>query len=244
MKNVPISDPATLKRVSALSNAVDKAAAAVESARGSISDCQSRKAALVDALAEHAASKPTPLGDMSGELSSILAANPAAAKSADWQGQLKKDQAAHEQAMAAWSGKHTVFEQALAKVEAEESAGAVVIEAAEQAHDQAWAEFVREAYAALADEAEARFADLVASCLGPLAALSKARTPHTGMPALSGARKTFEGELSIRKPPADVDGHPTHGGTRLFPIDSRAEHAAYLTALRAALGAAVPPIPR
>lgn len=239
MTSLPVSNPETLKTLAALSAGVDTAASEVSAAREAARECSSRQSELANALAEHDAAKPTAdVGD-ADELSAALAANPAAAKSADWTGRLRKTQAEAERAFADWSGKRTVFDQALAKVSSEIAAAAERVTAAESAHERAWEQFVTAAYSAMLDEFEARWAEFHDSVLGPLDALNNARLLYSSGTVMRGMRRRLsEFSVGIETPFDPPKPYSPYSFEKLYPGDDAGAAAACLVAFRSALAAA------
>lgn len=234
----PISEPATLARVTTLSAAVDAGAERVRAAREAVAEAAQRRASLARSLAEHDAAEPEADPDLTAELSALLAANPAAASSNDWTGKLREAQDATAAAVKAWQGKRTVIDQALGHVVAEHAARLRDEADAVADHERAWSDFVIETREAMTIELEQRFPAFYAEVLGPLDGLNGAQRLYGGGPVQSGPRRgvTHDSVLAIGSP----RNGSIHHDVKLYPTNDRGRAAQLLAAFRQRLGEGSP----
>jgi len=229
----PITNQETLKRIAGLSAAVDKAAAAVQDAQASVNEAATRDRDLRTTLANHDRAEPAPNPDLTDELSQMLAANPAAAASADWEGRLREAQDVTAAAITAWKGKRTIIMQALDRVASELTERREALTAAKSAHELAWAGFVNAARDAMLAELEARWPEFYAGVMGPIDALNQARRLYSGEPVYSGPRRQVIGESLL------AIGTPSAGSVtldaKLYPAPPSVDLSAVMSAFRAAL---------
>lgn len=234
----PITNQETLKRIAGLSASVDKAAAAVQEAQASVNEAATRDRDLRTTLANHDRAEPAPNPDLTDELSQMLAANPAAAASADWEGRLREAQDVTAAAITAWKGKRTIIMQALDRVAGELTERREALTAAKSAHELAWAGFVNAARDAMLVELEARWPDFYAQVMGPIDALNQARRLYSGEPVYAGPRRRILGESSL------AIGSPASVGSQLdvqlYPSPPSADLSGVMSAFRAELAQGKP----
>ncbi|MGW8134174.1 hypothetical protein ACWGNZ_00850 [Sphingomonas zeae] len=227
-----------MKRIAGLSAAVDKAAAGVLEAQASVNETATRHHDLRSTLANHDRVEPAPNPDLTDELSQMLAANPAAAASADWEGRLREAQDVTAAAITSWKGKRTIILQALDRVAGELTERREALTAAKNAHELAWAGFVNAGRDAMLAELEAQWPDFYASVMGPIDALNQARRLYSSEPVYSGPRRQVIGESLL------AIGTPTAGGValdaKLYPAPPSVDLSAIMAVFRSALAEAKP----
>lgn len=231
----PISNPETLARVARLSAGVDAAAAVVQAAQADVNDAAKRERDLHAAQTEHAALEPAQDPDVTAELAQVLADNPTAAASADWEGRLREAQDATAAALSAWRGKRTIIAQALASVAEQLATRREALTKAKRLHEIAWEGFVNVARDAMTTELEARWGDFYGAVMGPLDALNQARRLYANEPVHSGPRRSVTGDsvLAIGTP---QNGN-IHYDVKLYPSPATVDLFGVLAGFRASLTA-------
>lgn len=234
-----ITDPATLATVKQMHDEVEAAGEVVRAARTAHSEAFQRRKDLLGVRAAHNAAEPMPEPDVSAELGEMLAKNPAAAASTDWEGMLREGQDKTAAAVLAWKGKGTVIDQAVNMLDVEVDERASEQAKAEQLHERAWVAFVNAARNAMTVEVELRFAGFYADVLGPLDALNGARKLYANEPVYSGVRRqvTHDSVLMIGTPNG-FGGH--HDAVKLYPSDDVAARSALLASFRERLSEPAP----
>jgi hypothetical protein len=229
----PISNPEALARVARLSADVDAAAVVVQAAQADVNDAAKRERDLRAAQTEHAAIEPAQDPDVTAELAQLLADNPTAAASADWEGRLREAQDATAAALSAWRGKRTIIAQALSSVSDQLTARREALAEAKRLHEIAWEGFVNVALDVMTAELEARWGDFYGAVMGPLDALNQARRLYANEPVYSGPRRsvTHDSVLAIGTP----KNGSIHYDVMLYPSPRTADLFGILAGFRASL---------
>lgn len=238
----PITDPGQLAELVALNRAIGVAAAIAHEAAASVNEADSRAVALRKALTEHDAAEPPATPDVASELSDLLAANPAAAVSADWTGRLRTAQDQQAALLVEWQGKRTIIAQALERVQTERTTREEQLEAAQRAHGARYADFVLAARRIMTDELRRRWETFYREVMGPLDALRNARHLYRPTEPIHTDHEQWmvdlESSLAIRRflPPTEFNLQPVERVT-LYPRADATTAATMLAAFRNSLAA-------
>ncbi|MDR6850358.1 hypothetical protein [Sphingomonas sp. BE137] len=214
-----ISDSGALGIIRAADAAATERAAIVAATEADAADIRGRRAQIAAALADHNAKRPAPDPDVSDELADMLAANPSAARSADWIGRVRAMQAGTAAAIDEWEAERAILAQADDKLAGVAQEIAARLMAEREAHEAAYLEFLTVTRAALIDEFEARWDAIADEVLQPLAAVMNAPKLYLpGRHQLPYAKGIWEeGTLSLFWPEPETPGG--RGWKRLYPVD-------------------------